>query len=666
MSMVIGILLDVFLILVVSCLTLLIGKFIFKFYKTYSFTYYCVIVSLVTAASLFLSSFVLLLFGLFTIPLLLGVNVVLLCGVVFLFRKFVFSGWRKFFRAFRFDWWQASALIGAAIFGLLTSTHLAEWNIGSTLDASNYVNISSHFVNTGSFFADTSINNAFGPCKSFFCPSKFTPLYLHVFPVLLAFFKLLSFKWGSIVFHFLLASLPIVSFFELCKKLYSPAIGLIGSGFLMISAPQILYAKEPMSEVLAQLFLFISLLCLVTISTLTKRSQLRIQIEIILSGLSLLLLLLTKLDSVLVLFPYILLVSYLFYKRKVKGTSLRVLSLILLLAGLYHLGFAYQYVSGIFFLNGERFPISVIIICGTGLYFFALSLIRHSFINRFAFPDKVVRVICISVSIILIEILLIRLQLGLSSLISNDNRDLINLLRISYFTSPWVLFLGCVGYFSSQINGRRFEALLCFGLFVISVYLLFNTRHNSELFWWIRRYLVVVIPSILIFALYILNSLSAMREKLLIIPIIILSIYGLLNAWIPAVSFIHNKGLNDDIILLNNTIGDADRVSFLSKTDFKTYGTPLLHIFDKSVYFNESTRESLEGKSVLVVSELNEELMNLVDQDEVNCTPVSLSYVSHDNVGLTCGKRLCTWNEIVRTYDENIQALLHVCSRYDQ
>lgn len=613
-----------------------------------SFIRYCLLI--------FVISFILLLLGMFTLFNLTLFFIASVLTILISKRKNIKE---ILFKKLHFQFEYIPVLFLILLYIALLFPKISEWYV-SGMDAGNYINIAHTFVNTSSFANSFEFDKAKFDCISgFYCvEGVITPAYLHVYPILLSVGILLDKAWGIIAVQLTLSGLALLSFYELVKEFLNRKIATISLIILGLIPLQILYAKESMSEITAQIFLFS--MCLFAYKWWKSKEKFSITSAVI----ALSMLLLTKLDSILVLMPVLFFGLSAFLIDQVKLKKIRYTFWPLLGVAGYYYFFATNYTSKSYFGTLD-FPLSALLILFVPILFFLLSFVKIK--SRFKNKAKNLllknlRWIMLIVYIIVISLLLYQ---GAKHSVNCDkeNFNRVNLLRLVYFTTPLVGITSFLGLLIFTAKDELNKIALIFSFVLVGFITLWRSMHSSPLYWWGRRYLLFAIPLIAIFAGYFVYKLLSLRNcRFRVTSCVFVIIFSviLFNNSKPAFEYHQNAGINSQIVNYAERLPDDSIILAKKHWQHNLVGSSITSIFNKKwvLYKGELNENDLlsliKSTELLVWVDPTEGDMEIAKNSGAildRCEKRRFRYAYFYSAKICCeGKYYCNWNDMLTTY----------------
>ncbi|MFW5719732.1 MAG: hypothetical protein ACOCXT_01750 [Candidatus Dojkabacteria bacterium] len=420
-----------------------------------------------------------------------------------------------------------------------------------------------------------------------------------------------------------------------------------------------------MSEILGLFFLMNALLFLILY--FNSRSIL----TSFLFSISLSLLLLTKLDSIIVvLVPIVLIFMHLFSSQDSK--NLRYTFIPFIFVGIYYSFYANWYTTKVA-STILGYSLTTIVLFSIPLFSFILSFVN---LSRTKFAPLLVSLLhkyYIPASYFLISIavvILVLRPLGYTpEFLESYEHDQYNPLRLAFFLT-WISlvisFFGLIAFIRKEKNMHYVGMVLV--LCTIAYYTLISSNHTSPLYWWSRRYILFAVPLILFLTGYgikvLLEFFKNKRLAYRLIPFILIPAFLLYYAHnsISAFQIHKNKGINKDVqIFADSLTHDALIVYYPKKNYFIDnkvitsvsfiYDHPVLRLKKPLTYDNPVIEKvkSLDRVYFVNPTEDEDNLFQEINLKKQDCQSFSFDYSSDVTTGITCSDTIigCTYDDLI-------------------
>jgi dolichyl-phosphate-mannose-protein mannosyltransferase len=331
-------------------------------------------------------------------------------------------------------------------------------------------------------------------------PAKGTisPYFYHMYPTWIAIFTVLFGIKGSLYVNAAFGILSLIAVYLLSKRLFDPAVGILAALILSINIAQVWLARYPTTEIFCQ---FLIMSGLYTTALFTKE---RGKLYGVIGALSFGTAFLTRFDVLLLLPP----IFALFYCRSYKRIETRDLFFIVPFALLMLLGIVYDWTIA-------RKPTMVIlasfksIMSATSLLTLAVSAVALLGAIRLV-PGKIKSIVSglfcdrrwwrylIMALIILLAIYAYFLRPHLS-----ESENAANFVQLGWFLSPVGLALALAGVILYLHDGADRNNILFFLIAIfVSSFFIYRKMIFPQYMWAVRRFVPVVVPSLVIFGSY--------------------------------------------------------------------------------------------------------------------------------------------------------------------
>lgn len=449
------------------------------------------------------------------------------------------------------------------------------------------------------------------------------PQFLHLFPAAIAIFYRLGGMHGALYVTPLFGLLSILMLYLLGRELAGPVVGLLAAGLLTLNISQLWFARIPFADVVLQFWLLAGLWTQVLLSGRPKKGGQNLNLLAVLSGVCFGMAHLTKLDSYIV--PVIVLgfSSLTWFMRRFRRPHALLLGSYLLLsahAALHAYLFSLPYVYDIFCKSAAYVKVA-----GLGL---VIALPVIILIARFR--ARVVAVLSASIPcltwlfVIVVVVLCIylyfvrplRADLGAMTedvvakqgtvvaalrryatepeMVRFSNRQVRTyaeegLLRLGWYLTPLGVWLGIAGFLVWSTSQPATKAIPFLGAtFLYSGLVFYRGSGVPDFFWAFKRFVPLVIPSFILLIAYLLWRLwtAQVRWQPRIVPAILTLFLIFSYAWGSLMFWGHieYQGIIAGMMALNDQFPDDAVILVEKSTGGIRVGTPLAHIFGKTVF----------------------------------------------------------------------------------
>lgn len=496
---------------------------------------------------------------------------------------------------------------------------VSEWIIG-TYDAGVYVNSGVNIARTGSIgvhdqlinkinendiqisktvnnFDLTDIQNGYA-----------LPMLYNMFPVWIAIFYSIFGIWGAIYVASFFGALGILSIYMVTRQISNWQVATISSLFLSLNFIQLYFSRTPYTEVMTQYFIFSGLFTFII-----YKKSLNKEFAII-SAMAFALTMFVRIDSYILLIPFFAYNLYLKtfdHMRDCDTTFVNTFCIASFYSMMHTLKFNTVYNDGI--LKNHLSVFNHYISSSTVFYIIMailfIFLIYINYVNSNTWTSLKNKIRLSSMlNLELVDYYIIKYSKPILLIFtfifvvfmwfirpynveySTYSYNAYNLVRLSQFLSPFVMACGVGGILllinSMHENGRFYVI----GLFLIFfVFFIINVNHSPPLPWMMRRYLPVVIPSIIIFAGYFIYKFIEFLPRNLIRKIsIILIVFVVSINYLQADSILHEQKMWDGMIDTTEQISDFvgdDILVFGHSPTALMIASPIKLIYGKNVIY---------------------------------------------------------------------------------
>ncbi|MCX6776182.1 MAG: glycosyltransferase family 39 protein [Candidatus Micrarchaeota archaeon] len=419
---------------------------------------------------------------------------------------------------------------------------------------------------------------------------EITPQFLYLYPTWIAILYSLFGLESSLYITPIFAILAVLSVFFLIKLLFNDKVALLSTFLLILNFAEIWYAREPSTEVFTQLLTF-SGLALFILFNRTHNKYFGIISAMCLGGIFL-----TRIDAFLLAAPLFLFFVYLRIKEKLKMEYLYFIipfSVLFISAFLTALAVSTPYTYDIFRVTFsyesaliEQPHLFAILILLTFLILFVFDFFRSQISKKLKGFRKLLPYLQYLVAFLIITAILYSFFIRPTEGIV----DTYNMVKISWYVAgPIGIILAVCGSILLLYKKPYNETYLFLGVMLIySVYFIANAKMYADQPWWIRRFVPVVIPFILVCIAYLAESVSKLsfKEKPLgkIIFWILLGILTLLSIQpnYPLLNHVEYEGMINYIQGISNST-ENNSILVFDKYNWQSLklSAPLNYIFDR-------------------------------------------------------------------------------------
>ncbi len=564
-------------------------------------------------------------------------------------------------------------LVLAASAALLLIYPPVDWIFG-TFDPGIYINNGVNIAKTGAIFHTDplirSINsdeilvhglvnqglNGFGIHGYDLVNPKegiFLPVLFHLFPVWIAILYSILGMEGATYTSSIFGILGLLTVFMVARLITNWKVATIASVLLMTNFIQIYFTRTSFTEGLTQFFIFGGIF-LYIIGKKNSNKYLAV-----FAALPFALSMFLRIDSYILLGPFVLYFTYLKLSRRLERTDLYFINTFSILAiyNLIHTNFFSKHYAIAILLR--HFDIDNLVIATENLIFPMLILFLLVFIalintnfhplselvrkkvrgyyQRVTFPIDLVHysrknqllILSYVITIFTIYCWCIR------PLDGPFTSDAYNLVKLTWFISPIVLFCGICGLLV-MLNEKMHSYHELFVVVFLSFYtiLAINVLDYPDLPYMMRRYLPIVIPSIMIFAsLFMYEVIERAPRGKKIVSIVVIGVVMLTSCGYLQDSTLLQEKMWDGAIETADQISKftADDILIISdgeKDPFLVVGhlvaSPLKFIYDKKVIYVDTDDQKNLEKILFMLRKHEDVQKGNVSVYLVNCNISSL------------------------------------------
>ncbi|TFH47326.1 MAG: hypothetical protein E4G94_00360 [ANME-2 cluster archaeon] len=492
----------------------------------------------------------------------------------------------------------------------------AEWVIG-TYDGGFYVSSGVNIARTGSIVIHDQLieemnrggaflsgeHDGYALINGFVLTNlengEIYPLLYNMFPVWIAIFYSIFGIWGTVYVAPFFGALGILGVYMVTRLVSNWQVATISSIFLSLNFIQLFFSRTPYTEVMVQYFIFGGLFTYIIYKKLSNKEF------ALISAISFSITMFIRMDSYIILIPFF--VYYLclkIFNRMEKcdvifvNTFLAVSIYAMIHALKFNLLYLDQNLGYVFnnFIPGISAKLILYLIIFTS----SLFLIYVNFIvtnnalvdkfgqyiskNRHIFKHFLITFIIIFVS----YAWLIRPH---GVIYSPDTYNAFNIIRLSQFLTPFLLLCSIIGLIflvNSVYESGRFYLIGLFLLFF--VIFIIDVKHSPPLPWMMRRYLSVIIPSILIFAAYFIYRFIELLPKKMFIRylVVIVIIFMVATNYLHADSILKEEKMWDGMINTTSSISEFvgdDIIVFGNTPTAQLLANPIKYVYGNNVIY---------------------------------------------------------------------------------
>jgi hypothetical protein len=320
--------------------------------------------------------------------------------------------------------------------------------------------------------------------------------------------------------------LGVISLYFAGKALFDNKVGLLASFLLAINIAQIWFSRWAMSEVLTQFLVFGALYCFVLYVKIAQRCF------GLLAGFGLGLAVLSRADGIFLIVPVALYFVYLRLARKLRLEHLYffVPFVALLLHWSIHsllfsrtqasaISRALPYFSSIvpLALGGAALVAALLILAFLNYHKLVSVLARYSHLGKWIRPAAAVLIILLALYAYFIRPSTFAPQMvyyhPAGGMIRTYNEE--SLVRLGWYVTPLGLLLALGGLVAMILRETDEGVMFFLGVAMLySFVFIHSALVNPIHIYWIRRYITVVIPSIMLFISYGLSQISNIKYRI--------------------------------------------------------------------------------------------------------------------------------------------------------
>jgi 4-amino-4-deoxy-L-arabinose transferase-like glycosyltransferase len=466
----------------------------------------------------------------------------------------------------------------------------------------------------------------FGWSSGFYMTDKtvgeVTPQFFYLWPTWIGiFYSIFGLRNGLYVTP-LFALFAVLSIYFFGKTMFNKNVGLIASSLLTLNFAQIWYARYPTTEVFTQFLIFGGLATFILfMRNMNKYFG-------VVSALCLGEALLTRIDSILLIIPITAFFAYLWMYRKLKKEHLYFL-IPFLLSIVYAIFIAFfistPYTFMVFYIFDQNMSLLISFLLGLVGAVVLIGRKRGEIVSKLAFLRSQLSRVRAKYDLSLLLILLLVYSYFIRPT-GDINSDSYNLVKLSWYMAGFLgLFLATLGSIVLLHKKPFSESYLFLG--IIGLYTAFFVQIAYVLPdhpWWVRRFLPIVIPSLIIMMSYLLDKIGAIKATIRKVPVgrvismvlllLLLLSFGRVSSLL--INHVEYDGAIEDCRQIAGPI-DKDGIVIVQKSDyFYIIAVPLKYIHDRQiVHIYNINREAIsqirewtsDGKKVYVL-DLSEDL----------------------------------------------------------
>jgi hypothetical protein len=482
-------------------------------------------------------------------------------------------------------------------------------------DQGVYVNIGVNIAKTGSIIIqDPILKEMDYPTRSMFYkdfqfpgffPSnensgEIIPQFFYLYPVWIAIFYSIFGLELSLYITPIFGILATLGVFLLARTLFNDKIALIASLLLTLNFAQIWYAREPSTEILTQLLIFSGLATFILFDR--NLSKYYGALSAFCFGEAFL----TRITTVLLIPPIVLFFAYLRVKGELRKKHLYFIVPFSILSA--HAIFTAFFISTWYtpyILNGIlpfTLPPTDELLLASSLLFAAFIFLLDKFRNEISIRNVAKNQKFMPYLQFLAAFFIVIAFLYLYFMRPTEGvPDTYNLIKLSWYLNGLVgIILATIGLLLLLYKKPCREIYLFLGIALIySAYFLINAQISLDHPFWIRRFLPVVIPSLLLCAAYSIYALTNLQIKkqpvgsILSSIILLILVVSSINSDSLIINHVEFKGVIGELEYLSNSTKDNSILLFGTDwTSFKL-STPMNYIFGKKSFIIQGENQSV-------------------------------------------------------------------------
>ncbi|WKZ30861.1 MAG: glycosyltransferase family 39 protein [Candidatus Dojkabacteria bacterium] len=536
------------------------------------------------------------------------------------------------------------------------------------MDAGRYVSIAYSYAGDGAYKEEViegSVCNSALICRE---DGSAVTQYLPMYPIILSYGNLIKGYFGMKVIQILVSFMSAVTFYVILKRLFGKYETIIALGLMLFSfnAIQLNYSKEFMTEVFAQSLM----LLIVWLYLLNKEKEQSIITSIAVVLLSVLFL--TKLDAIVI--SLILPVYYLtrsLHKKSKWDDYFLVLSL--LATALFMYFFSQPYINKTIGGTASR-PLPVYILVAVSVALSFIFILSHThLISRFKsvsgwWRKRIALLLALMFMVVSAVVFISTAYTITTAPITEQNIELINLVRLNYFYPVYITIIGLLGL-SLLMYRRHSESVVIFIVGILALLPILESSHSSPLYWWSRRYLFITIPVTLLAYCYVIYA-GRLNKRVYIALISLTCSAVLITAYMASTSFgfIQNRGSDETTRSAFIHIEPDSVIVYSSGYSEVSYLSQLTHRYNIDGYILDSNTMG-DVEQVLPLAKYKViYLANIANAQDTlkmqisgheyvqsNCTDIHISYERPGAKSLVCADLglFCSWDTFISWEDVN-------------
>lgn len=492
----------------------------------------------------------------------------------------------------------------------------AEWVIGS-YDGGFYVNTGVNIARTGSIVMHDQLieemnrgsallsdeASGYALINGFVLTNpkngEFYPLLYNMFPIWIAIFYSIFGIWGTVYAAPFFGALGIFSVYMVARQVSNWQVATISSFFLSLNFVQLFFSRTPYTEVMVQFFIFSGLFAYIIYKKISSKEF--AMISAILFAITMFI----RMDSYIIIIPFCVYYSCLKIFNRMEKCDVIFVNTFLavsIYAMIHAQKFNLIYIDRVVVLLLSNFipGISASLLLYFTIFILCLFLI---FIN-FIMPDAALfegvgqyltrnrnhlKYIVIAFTILFVVYAWLIRPYGV--IYSSDLYNEFNMIRLSQFLTPFLLICGIIGLTILTNSMYKSGRLYLIGLFLpFFVIFIMDIQHSPPLPWMMRRYLSVVIPSIMIFAAYFIFRFIELLPKKMFLRYLVLTVIISMVAtnYLHADSILQEEIMWDGMVHTTSSISDFvgdDIIVFGNTPTAQLLANPLKYVYGKNVVY---------------------------------------------------------------------------------